>query len=176
MRFDNVEWTALLFRSLKIDRSEKSKQTLFVFEPRRLEIYYKRRTRNRWSSVFSMVESTPWFPRILFLLASCNSIEFLYNRFQVNWTLGKLISPLGDVSPFVRGISRTRREISSLQARGKRDNKAKIREKRIDSIILASLAFDFRISRILERVVYCLHPELIPSVLGADRKILRIVG
>lgn len=55
---------------------------------------------------------------------------------------------------------------------GKRDNK----EKRIDSIILASLAFDFRISRILERVVYCLHPELIPSVLGADRKILRIVG
>lgn len=58
---------------------------------------------------------------------------------------------------------------------GKRD-KAKIREKRIDSIILASLAFDFRISRILERVVYCLHPELIPSVLGADRKILRIVG
>lgn len=59
---------------------------------------------------------------------------------------------------------------------GKRDNKAKIREKRIDSIILASLAFDFGISRILERVVYCLHPELIPSVLGADRKILRIVG
>lgn len=50
------------------------------------------------------------------------------------------------------------------------------REKRIDSIILASLAFDSGISRILERVVYCLHPELIPSVLGADRKILRIVG
>lgn len=59
---------------------------------------------------------------------------------------------------------------------GKRDNKVKIREKRIDSIILASLAFDSGISRILERVVYCLHPELIPSVLGTDRKILRIVG
>lgn len=172
MRFDNVDWTALLFRSLKIDRSEKSKQTLFVFEPRRLEIYYKRRTRNRWSSVFSMVKSTPWFPRILFLLASCNSIEFLYNRFQVNWTLGKLISPLGDVSLCARYISYTSWNFFSPGTRGS----VITREKRIDSIILASLAFDFRISRILERVVYCLHPEFIPSVLGADRKILRIVG
>ena len=174
--FDNVEWKEPL--SIPRDRSKKSKQTFFVLEVEKVRNLLWEED-EKWMVVY-FLEWWKVHHESYLLLHSIDTvrIEFLYNRFQVNWTLGKLIILLYGMSPFARGISRIFRivvkfllSLGSVIIR----TDSIIRDRNILLIPLFPCVSYVRFRNIWNSRTCSLHPELISSV-STDRKILTIVG